>query len=84
MNRKPDLEAAVNNLAAATQQLLVAVKNLTGNNPSGRKPMSIPVTNICDALGKSQTIQQAADFLGVSKAYIYKYVPEPKKHLRLP
>ena len=75
-----DLEAALNNLTAATQQLIQAVKNINGNN-SGRKPKSIPVINIYDALKVSSTVVEAASRIGVSKAYIYKYVPNPKSYL---
>lgn len=80
MNKNANIEAAVNNLAAATQQLILAVKNLNGQ-VSGRKPKSIPVTNIYDALKVSYSVIEAAGRLGVSKAYIYKYVPNPKSYL---
>ena len=76
-----DLEAALLNLAAATQQLVQAVKNINGVNV-GRKPRNIPVNNIYDALNHCLTIEAAAVRLGVSKAYIYKYVSNPRDYLR--
>jgi hypothetical protein len=39
---------------------------------AGRKPLGLPVTNVCDALRLHQTILAAANELGCSRGYIYK------------
>jgi len=41
-------------------------------NGLGRKPLNMPVKNVCDALQASGSILAAANFLGCSRAYIYK------------
>jgi len=38
----------------------------------GRKPLSLSVKNVCDALEDSSTVGQAAEKLGCSRGYIYK------------
>ena len=44
----------------------VAVKGL------GRKPLNIPLKNVCDALQNNSSISVAANSLGCSRAYIYR------------
>jgi len=54
------------------RELLIALKLKSGNGKGiGRKKLEIPVKNVCDALGRSSTVQHAADILGCSKGYIY-------------
>ena len=38
----------------------------------GRKPLNIPVTNVCDALQIHRSVMAAADELNCSRAFIYK------------
>jgi AraC-like DNA-binding protein len=38
----------------------------------GRKPLGLPVTDICDALRLHHGVLAAANELGCSRAYIYK------------
>ncbi len=40
----------------------------------GRKPLTIPVDKVRDALRASSTVRAAAKELGCSRAYIYKAV----------
>ena len=41
-------------------------------NGMGRKPLSISVKNVCDALQAHSTVLEAAQELGCSRGYIYK------------
>ena len=41
-------------------------------NGLGRKPLCLGVKKICDALGDSSTVRQAAEKLGCSRGYIYR------------
>ncbi len=41
-------------------------------NGLGRRPLSIPVNNICDRLSRHHSIVLAARELGCSRGYIYK------------
>ncbi len=41
-------------------------------NGLGRRPLNMPVINICDALRDSSTATLAAKKLGCSRGYIYK------------
>ena len=41
-------------------------------NGLGRKPLNIPLKNVCDASQTSGNISAAANSLGCSRAYIYK------------
>jgi len=45
-------------------------------NSFGRKPLNIPVINVCDALRSHSDIVSAAQELNCSKAYIYKRLGE--------
>ncbi len=38
----------------------------------GRRPLNTPVINVCDALKVHRSVLAAANFLGCSRAYIYK------------
>jgi len=49
-------------------------------NDIGRRPLAIPLKNICDALRTHCSIQLAADNLGCSRGYIYQELK--KKGLR--
>ena len=72
-------QTAVNRRNAALENL----RKHLGRSISGRKPKQIPVTVICDALAHSSSMEQAAAILGVSRAYIYKYVSKPMRLLGL-
>jgi len=38
----------------------------------GRKPLNIPLKNVCDALRANHSVVAAAKEIGCSKGYIYK------------
>ena len=50
--------------------------NIGQANKSGRKPLNMPVINICDALRDCHDIAMAAQKLGCSRGYIYKVLKE--------
>jgi len=42
----------------------------------GRKPLSLSVKNVCDAVAGCSTVSQAAEKLGCSRGYIYRVLRE--------
>ncbi|MFC1924064.1 hypothetical protein ACFLXA_01685 [Chloroflexota bacterium] len=42
----------------------------------GRKPLNIPVKNICDTIREYRDVTRAAEKLGCSRGYIYKVLKE--------
>jgi len=38
----------------------------------GRKPLNIPLKNVCECLRQYRSVERAAQELGCSKAYIFK------------
>ena len=42
----------------------------------GRKPLNLPVKNVCDALQLYHSVGRAATAMGCSRAYIYKVIKE--------
>jgi hypothetical protein len=40
-------------------------------NGLGRKPLNIPLNNVCDALQVHRSVEAAAEQLGCSQGYIY-------------
>ncbi len=45
-------------------------------NGLGRKALNIAVKNVCDALQLYRSVLAAANYLGCSRAYIYKVLKE--------
>ncbi len=41
-------------------------------NGLGRKPLNIPVKNVCDCILRHSSVDTAAQELGCSRAYIFK------------
>jgi hypothetical protein len=51
-------------------------------NGFGRRPLSITVKNVCDALDKHHRVSAAAEDLGCSRAYVYKVLKENNLFLK--
>jgi len=45
-------------------------------NGLGRKPLNIPLKNICEALRGHSSVEAAAQELGCSQAYIFKVLKD--------
>jgi DNA invertase Pin-like site-specific DNA recombinase len=54
-------------------------RTMAQGNRFGRKPLPIPVINVCDALQDSSSVLAAAEKLHCSRAYIYKVAKSYKK-----
>lgn len=53
-------------------------QEVTITNRSGRQPLAIDVTNICDTLRDCRDITLAAEKLGCSRGYIYKVLGQDR------
>jgi len=51
-------------------------------NGLGRKPLNIPLKNVCDALRAHSSIGEAANELGCSKGYIFKVLKANGRKLK--
>jgi hypothetical protein len=75
------LSQAVNWRENCRVDLIDSIANLPANRRPGRNRKNISVINIIDTLRRHTRIKDAANYLGVSRGYIYERVKNPREYL---